>query len=454
MKTKLTGKELIAVASMLFGMFFGAGNLIFPVRMGQLAAGNSLQAAAGFILTGVGLPLMGVAAMGISGSEGLRDMAERVGKRYAVFLTCLLYMTIGPFFAIPRCATTAFAVGIEPMVSGGNGRILLFAFSAAFFAAVLFFSLRPSGILTWIGKIINPVFLFFLAVLLAVSFVFPMGKITAGIPGETYSEGAFFSGFLEGYNTMDALASLAFGIIVINVIRELGIREPEATAANTVRAGALSCAAMAVIYLMITLMGAFSRGIMPVSENGGAALSEIAKHYFGNAGQLFLAATVLLACLKTAIGLVTSCARTFEEMFPVQSYRKWTVKFCVFPFLLANAGLNAIIEWSVPVLMFIYPLAITLILLSLFGRYFNYDRRVYVSVTVMTLGAAVFDFVGALPAGVKELPPIEALTGAASAVLPLYDIGLGWAVPAIRGLIVGLVIKKLGDFLKTGSKKR
>ena len=120
MKKNLTFKELIFVASMLFGMFFGAGNLIFPIFMGQLAGHHVWAASAGFLITGVGLPLLGVAALGVSQKDGLLELSSQIGRKYGVFFTCLLYLTIGPFFAIPRCATVSFTVGIEPFISDGG----------------------------------------------------------------------------------------------------------------------------------------------------------------------------------------------------------------------------------------------------------------------------------------------------------------------------------------------
>ena len=162
---QLTLRQRLLVASMLFGMFFGAGNLIFPASMGQLAGRSIWQASAGFLITGVGLPLLGVAALGISREEGLLQLSSRVGRAYGLFFTCVLYLTIGPFFAIPRCATVSFTVGIQRLIPAERQPLVLAAFSLAFFAAVLFFSLRPGQILTWIGKLLNPLFLCFLAVL-------------------------------------------------------------------------------------------------------------------------------------------------------------------------------------------------------------------------------------------------------------------------------------------------
>ena len=159
MKKRLSAREYVLVASMLFGLFFGAGNLIFPVYMGQMAGHRVWSAIPGFLITGVGLPLMAVAALGISRSNGLYDLSSKVSKPYGMFFTCLLYLTIGPFFAIPRCATTSFTVGLEHLLPESSAGTWLLIFSLVFFAAALWFSLRPGKILTWVGKLLNPTFL-------------------------------------------------------------------------------------------------------------------------------------------------------------------------------------------------------------------------------------------------------------------------------------------------------
>mgnify|MGYP000757992052 CR=1 FL=1 len=139
---KLTRRQRILVATTLFGMFFGAGNLIFPVHLGQMAGSNVIPAIIGFIITAVGIPIFGVAAIGVTHSDGLQTLSGKVGKGYGIFFTCLLYLTIGPGFAIPRCATTSFTVGVAPMLSAGASEsIALLIFSVIFFAIVLILSL-------------------------------------------------------------------------------------------------------------------------------------------------------------------------------------------------------------------------------------------------------------------------------------------------------------------------
>ena len=441
MKKKLSFKEYVYVASMLFGLFFGAGNLIFPIHMGQMAGVNVWVSVLGFLVTGVGLPLLGVAALGISRSTGLFDLSSKAGKPYGLFFTCLLYLTIGPFFAIPRCATTSFTVGLEQILpNNGRERLYLFLFTLAFFAAALIFSLFPGKILTVVGKILNPCFLLFLGVLVAVSLISPSAAVSDVAPQGDYVSKPFFTGFLDGYNTMDALAGLAFGIIVVRVISGLGVKEPGAIASNTVRSGIFSCLLMALIYVAVAVVGAQSRGIFETSENGGIAFAQIAQHYLGYAGLFVLAATVTLACLKTSVGLITSCAETFSGIFKKgPSYRVWAIIFSAVSFLFANLGLNSIITYSLPVLMFLYPLAIVLILLALFGKFFGHDRRVYAWTIGFTLLPAVYDGFMTLNANITIIDStvIREIT---SKYLPFSDLGLGWLCPAAVGFAIGLTM--------------
>lgn len=441
MKKKLSFKEYVYVASMLFGLFFGAGNLIFPIHMGQMAGANVWVSVLGFLVTGVGLPLLGVAALGISRSTGLFDLSSKAGKPYGLFFTCLLYLTIGPFFAIPRCATTSFTVGLEQILpNNGRERLYLFLFTLAFFAAALIFSLFPGKILTVVGKILNPCFLLFLGVLVAVSLISPSAAVSDVAPQGDYVSKPFFTGFLDGYNTMDALAGLAFGIIVVRVISGLGVKKPGAIASNTVRSGIFSCLLMALIYVAVAVVGAQSRGIFETSENGGIAFAQIAQHYLGYAGLFVLAATVTLACLKTSVGLITSCAETFSGIFKKgPSYRVWAIIFSAVSFLFANLGLNSIITYSLPVLMFLYPLAIVLILLALFGKFFGHDRRVYAWTIGFTLLPAVYDGFMTLNANVTIIDStvIREIT---SKYLPFSDLGLGWLCPAAVGFAIGLTM--------------
>lgn len=439
---KLTLRQKILVAGTLFGMFFGAGNLIFPVHLGQMAGSNVLPAIIGFVITAVGIPILGVAAIGVTHSDGLQSLSGKVGRGYGVFFTCLLYLTIGPLFAIPRCATVSFTTGVAPMLGKGSEEWLaLLVFSAIFFALVLFFSLRPGKITLWIGKIINPIFLVFLAVLVITALISPGAPVSEVEPVEAFRNDAFFSSFIEGYGTMDAIAGLAFGIVVIDVIRRMGVDDDNAVARDVLGSGVLTGLLMALIYVLTILMGTQSRGLFETSENGGIALTQIAGHYLGGAGQVILAITITFACLKTSVGLVTSCSETFVKMTGGKiPYRVWAIVFTVFSFAISNIGLSAIIEYSIPMLMLIYPPAIVLIILAFIGRFFSHDRAVYISVMVFTWAAAFFDGMKTLPEAVQSALHLDLPISFARRFIPLFDMNLGWMLPAFIGLVIGLII--------------
>lgn len=443
MKEKISGKDYTLISSMLFGMFFGAGNLIFPLILGAKAGKDMPLALLGMLVSAVGFPLLGIISMGISRSEGLLDMAGRVSKGFAYFFTCALYLTIGPLFAIPRCGATSFAVGFAPL-SGEHKTLFQLIFTLLFFAAVLIFSLRPSKITDTVGKWLNPIFLLLLSVLVFAVLLRPANGVSQVPVSEDYARGAVFSGFLQGYDTLDVLASLAFGIIVINVIRGYGVENPSDIAKSTVKSGVFSMTFMAVIYAVIALAGTecyslYADRLSNPDFTGGDAFSVIAEHYFGRAGLVILALTVTFCCLKTAVGLVTSCSETFVEMFPKgPKYKTYAVGFSVFSFAVSNIGLSNIISFSAPVLYFLYPLAIVLVLLNLFGKFFKNRQCVFVTTMLFTGAAALCDLI--------RVSGIEALSGTVSAigrVLPLYGVGMGWILPSAAGLLLGLFVSAL-----------
>lgn len=444
MKERLGLKSNILIGSLLFGLFFGAGNLIFPVYMGQLAGQKTLEVTVGFLITGVGLPLLGVIASALSKSDSLFDMAKPVSKAYSVFFTCMLYLTIGPLFAIPRTASVAFEVGLNPFVPKEYLQLALFIFSFLFFAMTLYFSLKPSRILDWVGKYLTPVFLLLLSVLIFAVFLKPMGQANQYEAQGAYVQKAFFTGLLEGYNTMDALASLAFAIVIISNIEKLGVRDSKRKAIETAKSGLFCVIGMGLIYTSLAYMGATSLGAVGRASNGGQIMSLVSEHYFGNTGKILLAAIVTVACLKTAIGLITSCSQMFSRLFPKSlSYNQYAVFFTIISFIIANFGLNKIIQLSIPVLMFLYPLAIVLIVLSLLSPVLNKAEEVYKWTTVLTVFASFFDFCNALPDVIKKTVVINSLIEFARTYLPGFNIGFGWLIPALAGFITGFTLWKV-----------
>lgn len=444
MNKKISGKNYTFIASMLFGLFFGAGNLIFPIKMGALAGSNVGMALIGMLISAVGIPLLGVISMGISRSEGLMHMSGRVSKPFAYFFTCALYLTIGPLFAIPRCAATSFTVGVVPLLGEKSATVPQLIFTTVFFALVLFFSLRPSKIMDSVGKLLNPIFLVCLGILIIAALAKPVQSVASVEPHGDYVNGSFFAGFLQGYDTLDALASLAFGIIVINVIRGLGVQEPADIAKSTVKSGVFSMLFMAVIYAAIALVGTQCYGLYGdrlISEglNGGDIFAIVSRHYFGDVGGILLALTATFCCMKTAVGLVTSCSEMFSSMFSWLNYKVCAVALTLFALLVSNIGLNLIIQFSAPVLYFLYPIAIVLILLSLFGRFFDYDRNVMQWTIGFTVAASALE--------IPRVGGFEILNGIkdwTASWLPMYNVGLSWVLPALLGLIIGFAIRLSG----------
>lgn len=441
MKEKLSFNQNLLIGSLLFGLFFGAGNLIFPVQMGQVAGSNILGATIGFLIAGVGLPMLGIIGSALSQSESLFDMARPIGKKYSILFTCLLYLTIGPLFAIPRTATVAFEVGINPFINEENLRIGLVIFSFIFFAITLYFSLRPGRILDWIGRYLTPIFLVLLSILLIATYIKPMGQVNQYPSQGNYITHPLFTGLIDGYNTMDALASLAFAIIIISNIQKLGVKKPRYIAIETIKSGLVAIVGMTIIYSSLAYMGATSLGSVSSADNGGIILSMVSNHYFGVVGKVLLAAIVGIACIKTAIGLITSCAEIFSKMFPkTLSYRNYAILFTVFSFTIANFGLNNIIKLSIPVLMFIYPLAITLILLSLLTPIIHKSSVIYKWTTGLTIIAAFFDLCKALPASIQDNVVLKGIINFAHIYLPGFGYGFGWIVPSLCGFIIGSII--------------
>lgn len=443
MKNKLSFSSHVAIGFMLFALFFGAGNLIFPAQLGQYAGTNIWPAIIGFLITGVGLPLLGILAMGFSGSNNLQELAGRVHPIYGVFFTALLYLTIGPFFAAPRTGTVAYEVGIAPFVDGGNGQLGLFIFSLLFFTVAFLFSMYPAKLVDNVGKILAPALVVLLAILLLAAIFNPMGPIQS--PEEGYQTGAFATGFLEGYNTMDALASLVFGIIIITVIRSMGVTSKGRIFTEAAKSGGVAIGLLAFIYIGIAFLGAMSTSTLGLFDTGGPVLSGAASHYFGTVGSILLAIVILLACLTTAIGLIIANAEYFHTLFPKISYKKFVVFFSLLTFIVANFGLANIISYSIPVLMFLYPLSIVLMLLTFLSPLFNHSQLVYVSTIAVTFLISIFDGLKALcdSLEISYFNWMEPVLAFYESVLPLYNEGLGWLIPAVIIIFVTGIVAKL-----------
>lgn len=440
---KKSFKNYLAIGSMLFGLFFGAGNLIFPVLMGQLSGKNYVPALIGFLITAVGMPFLGVLAVGYSKSEDLLDMTKKIGRGYGYFFTICLYLTIGPFFALPRLSTTSFEVGLSSNISDDKMRIALLLFTFIFYLVALILALKPNKIMTYVGKVLNPIFLVVLSILLIFAFIKPMGVASLQPVTESYTASPFSKGFVEGYNTMDVLAALAFSVIVINSIRHIGVDEPKEIVKYTIKSGVVTVILMAVIYGSLVYMGATSLGVLKPAENGGIALYDISRHFLGNMGQILLATIVTVACLKTAVGLITACSEVFNKIFPKVSYKKFAVSIALVSFIISNVGLSQIIKLSLPVLIFLYSLSIVMIFLELSSKVFKNDMTVFRITLVFTAIASMFDVFGVLPDGLKNTKFVQGGLEFASKNIPLYEVSFGWVVITLIGFIFALIVRQL-----------
>ncbi|EKN70560.1 branched-chain amino acid transporter [Neobacillus bataviensis LMG 21833] len=446
MQNKLPFSRYFIIGVMLFALFFGAGNLIFPAGLGQMAGKNIWMAIGGFLITGIGLPFLGILAMGFSGSKNLQELAGRVHPVYGIIFTSLLYLTIGPFFAAPRTGAVAYDIGIAPFVGGGFGQVGLILFTCVFFLVTLWFSLNPAKIVDNVGKILSPGIIILLFVLLVMVMVKPVGSI--GAPQESYVNGAFMKGLMEGYNTMDALASLVFGIIVINAIRSMGVTSTRGILMASAKSGIVAIVFLGIIYIGIAYLGATSTGAFGLFETGGPVLGKAASYYFGTAGNFMLSIVIILACLTTSIGLMTACGEYFHMLLPKVSYKMWVVFFSVVSFVVANFGLANIINFSIPVLMLLYPLAVTLMLLTFLSKLFYYSRTVYASAIAVTFMISLID-------GLKTLCKLleisyfgwlQAIISFYEKTLPLYNDGLGWLLPVFIAILISGCIVRLHNF--------
>lgn len=429
MKQKLTFMEILPIGLMLFASFFGAGNLIFPPALGQSAGVNFLPAAAGFCTTGVGIPLLGIIAIGLLRASNPEALALPVHPKFAKALIVVTVLTIGPFFAIPRTGAVSFDVGILPFISAENYDLGLALYSLFFFVVTYFLSVNPSKIVDWVGKILTPLLLISIAILVVQVFMHPMGEPQQA--GGYYASMPYLKGFQEGYYTMDLLATMLFGTVVIDSIKVRGISEGSVLTRTCIMAGIIAAVLLAAIYFSLTYTGATSVAVFGVSDNGAIALSSIANYYMGTAGNVVLCLMIFFACLTTSIGLTVSAGSYLEQVLKYKmQYQRIAAIICIFSFAVSNVGLTKIISLSVPVLCLLYPIVIVLVMMA-----FMPVKRacVYRSTLAFTIVFAIIDGLNA--AGV----PMKTAEALFKDVIPFYSAGFGWFVPSIVGLVFGIL---------------
>lgn len=427
---KMDRKNLVLVSLMIFSMFFGAGNLIFPPLLGQSSGTNMIASMAGFLISAVGLPILAIAVVAKAG--GLHVLASRVHIRFALFFTVLIYLSIGPFLGIPRAASLAFEMGISPFLSNtiGESNLPLFIYTVVYFGIAYWLCMSPTKLVDRFGKVLTPALLILITSIFAYGLFKPIGII--GAPIGDYARNPLLKGFLDGYMTMDAIAALNFGIVITIALKGMGITEEKRLVSSTIKAGAIAGLLLVIIYAMLAYLGAVSQTRFGVTENGAQTLTNVVFYLFGQKGSVLLGVIFSLACLTTSVGLLTSCSQYFAKLMPKVSYKSWIAILSLSSMTFANVGLTQILKISVPVLTAIYPMAIVLMVLALFNNSFKGNSYVYLFTMICTSFVSILEALGEFGLVFNVLYK-----------LPFYSSGLGWIIPAVVGAIVGFIYGSL-----------
>ncbi|MCL0120709.1 branched-chain amino acid transport system II carrier protein [Corynebacterium pygosceleis] len=419
----------IAVATlMLFSMFFGAGNLIFPPMLGAESGDGFPFAIAGFLAAGVLLPVLSVIAVAITGDD-IYDLAQRGGRVFGLLFPVLVYLAIGAFYALPRTAVVSFSTAVTPL-TGLDSTTAAAVFSALFFGVSLALAFDPSGLVDKLGKYLTPLLLVLLLVLVVLSVL--MLHSTPAPATEKYAGHPLSAGLIEGYLTMDSLAALAFGIMVVSSLRYKGIpngpKLVRGVGAAAIGAGAL----LAVIYVGLGIVGRRIPEALSY-EDGAALLTNAAESTMGFAGMVVFGLIVLLACLSTAAGLIGATSEFFHRIMPGISYRFWAVLFAVISLAVSTLGLETVLAIAAPIIGFLYPAAITLVFLTLIEPVFR--RKLHYaflfSLAVAVIWAALMSATS-LGWGTTLLQPLIDWS-------PMHDQQLGWVVPTLIAIGIGYI---------------
>ncbi len=418
--------DVVLVGMALFAMFFGAGNLIFPPYMGFLSGSVWSLALLGFLITGIGMPLMGIIAAARAGGT-IEHLAGRVGPRFARVLSIVVILAIGPLLAIPRTAATTFEMGFRPSLPWVSPVVA----SIIFFTITLIFSLNQSTVVDKIGKFLTPFLLVTLVWIILKGVLSPIGPLTEGIV-----ENPFSSGFREGYQTMDAMASIVFAEIIIAALIFKGYKNVRDQVKLASFAGLIAATGLGLVYGGLMYLGATSRTLFAADIERTTLLINIAYGIMGNAGKVALGLAVSLACLTTSIGLTATVGDYFNGISKGKlRYKPIVIATVLFSGVFATVGVTKIVQIAVPLLVMVYPVAIILIILTIIGRR-AIHRVVYTGAVIGALATSVFD---AFTAAGLPITPINDLLS----YIPLAQAGFPWILPAVIGGMIGGVVKGL-----------
>ena len=313
---------------------------------------------------------------------------------------------------------------------GANFKLWMAIYTLVFFAVVLWLCLNPGKLVKRIGTFLTPSLLL-LIIIMFVTFLIKGDKSVAS-PQQLYSNNAFMQGFVDGYQTMDTIAALNFGLVVVLTLNSFGINSEKSVIKETIKSSIIAGSILTLVYLMLTIIGTYTSNIYPAYENGALILRRTMFDLLGNAGAIILAAIFTLACLTTCIGLTNSISSFFESKFKRISYKNWVIIITILSFLICNLGLNMILKVSIPILNAIYPVSIVLILLGLFDKFINKNKYIYklciYSTTILSVIYAI-----------DQLANLGIVSNILS-YIPLYNAGFGWVIVCSIMLVVSIIL--------------
>jgi len=408
---------LLSLGFMTFALFLGAGNVIFPPQLGQGSGENFFLAMSGFLITAVGLPALTLIAIAYMG--GSNALTSRLPKWGHLLFWSVLFLSIGPLFSMPRTFTVAYEFTAKPFI-GDAGLLICTLVMAAF---TLFFALNPGKLMDRIGKILTPVLLIMLGAIAVSAYLYPHGE-TTNIASQ-YQEFAFASGLSEGYMTMDVLGAVGFGWLVINAIKEASPKS--AILPSMMRIVLTYSVAMSLVYIAIAFVGS---NYGQIENNGGALLSNYMSWIYGVPGVVLLGFVIFMACLTTAIGLTCASAEFVSKNFKGCNYKVSAIIIVAVTTLVANLGLDMLIAITLPLVVVLHPVTITVIFLALFNIKHPVNGVTY-SLTLIT--AITGGIIDALKILEKMPSDIHTLL---TQYLPLYQYNAGWLVPTFATFIL------------------
>ncbi|MCW3160083.1 branched-chain amino acid transport system II carrier protein [Chryseobacterium oryctis] len=426
-KSKLS--NVLTLGFALFAMFFGAGNLLLPPLIGVETGANFFIAIISFGLTGVLLPFTGILSVVFSG-DSFHDLGNRINKYLVLILGTITIICIGPLIAIPRTAATTFEVGIKPFFQGMNPIWSSFVF----FAITLALAIRPSKVVDVIGNYLTPILLVLLVILITMGIINPTANFSSSKLSMT---GAFSRGFIEGYQTLDVLASVIFAGIIIKATKDKGYVDKKSKSQIVIVSGLLSTTCLLFVYGGLIYLGATSGVANGTEISRSELLIHISQNILGQYGVIAIALCMAFACLTTSIAL-TSAVGTFLNKITngKLSYTLLTILCTIISFGLSIKGVDKIIEFAYPPLVFVYPITITLVIyIVLFGRFIK-SKVPYTLALICSTVIAVFDLL-------KLFGKLDESTLKYLDKIPFFEYGLGWIIPSLIGFILGLGIDKI-----------